>query len=128
MRKVRNNAAFFLFGGVGYGIIELIWRGRTHWSMLVAGGICFVLFSKIAARFKEFSVISKAALCAVVVTAVELVFGIIFNMILKMNVWDYSHVPLNFLGQICPLYTVIWGILGMFFIPIAEIMNKKLQI
>ena len=33
----------FLFGGVGYGLIELLWRGRTHPSMVLTGGFCFAI-------------------------------------------------------------------------------------
>lgn len=33
----------FLIGGAIYVIIELVCRGRSHWTMAVVGGICFVL-------------------------------------------------------------------------------------
>ena len=33
----------FLFGGFGYGLIEILWRGRTHWSMVLCGGLCFLV-------------------------------------------------------------------------------------
>ena len=39
--------------GVGaalYGGIELAWRGRTHWTMLLAGGTCFAVMYLIATR------------------------------------------------------------------------------
>ena len=126
MKYIKKNVIFFSCGGVGYGLLEILWRGRTHWSMLLAGGICSVLFSQIAQRFRRRSRLYKAALCAVGVTAVELVFGVVFNMILKMKVWDYSRVPLNFLGQICPLYTLLWGCLGFVLIPVADRLNKQL--
>ena len=28
----------FLLGGAGYCLIEVLWRGFTHWSMALAGG------------------------------------------------------------------------------------------
>ena len=115
----------FAIGGIGYGIIEILWRGYTHWAMLVAGGICFILFSGIAEKFKKRSLFFKAVICSLSVTAVEIVFGVIFNIILKEGIWDYSNQPLNFMGQICLLYTVLWGVLGFVFIPLAEVLNKK---
>lgn len=127
MQKFKKNAVFFIAGGLGYGAIELLWRGRTHWAMLVAGGICFVMFSHIAEKFKYRSLVFKAFLCAVGITAVEIVFGIVFNIILKENIWDYSGIPLNLYGQICPLYTVLWGLLSLVFIPVAERLNKSLN-
>lgn len=126
VRELKKNLVFFILGAIGYGCIELLWRGRTHWSMLIAGGICFMIFSFVAQRFRDRSLLFKAVLCAVAVTAVELVFGILFNMILKMNIWDYSAVPLNFLGQICPRYTLLWGVLALGFVPLAEVLNRKL--
>lgn len=128
MNKFKKKVIFFAIGSVGYGLIEVLWRGHTHWSMLIAGGICFVFFSSIAKSFKKKPLIFKALLCSVAVTVVELVFGIIFNLILKMNVWDYSNMPFNFQGQICPLFTLIWGALGFVFIPLANKLNEMLKI
>ena len=34
-----KSVVMFLFGGFGYGLIEVLWRGRTHWSMVLCGGI-----------------------------------------------------------------------------------------
>ena len=127
MLKFKKYAVFFIICGLGYAIIELLWRGRTHWSMMLAGGICFILFSVIAEKLRGQRLLYKAILCALAVTAVEFIFGIVFNIILRMQVWDYSGVPLNFLGQICLLYTVIWGILGLIFVPLADFLNKKMQ-
>ena len=126
MKKAKKYLVFFAVGGTGYAIIELLWRRRTHWTMILAGGICFVIFSLIAEKFKEKPLIYKAALCSIGVTAVEFIFGVVFNMIFKMGVWDYSEVPFNILGQICPLFTLLWGALATLFIPLADIMNKKL--
>ena len=127
MLKFKKYAVFFIIGGLGYAIIELLWRGRTHWSMMLAGGICFILFSVIAEKLRGQRLLYKAILCALAVTSVEFIFGIVFNIILRMQVWDYSGVPFNFLGQICLLYTVIWGILGLVFVPLADFLNKKMQ-
>ncbi|MBO5454244.1 MAG: hypothetical protein J6A69_09835 [Clostridia bacterium] len=127
MNKIFKTVTFFSVGGIGYGIIEILWRGYTHWCMLIAGGICFVNFSYIAEKFKRRCLLFKAMLCAFNITAVEMLFGFVFNICLKKKVWDYSNQPLNFLGQICPLYTFLWGILGAVFIPLAETLNKKIR-
>lgn len=117
----------FASGGIGYGLIEVLWRGRTHWSMLLAGGLCFVMFAAIAEKWRHRSLVFKASLCALGVTAVEFVFGVIFNLILHKNVWDYSDEPLNIMGQVCPLYTFLWGILALGFVPLAEKLNKQME-
>jgi uncharacterized membrane protein len=40
-----------------------------------------------------------------------------------MDVWDYSNMPLNILGQICPIFTVIWVGIAVAFLPLAEVIN-----
>ncbi len=125
--EIKKKMVFFVSGGIGYGIIELIWRGRTHWTMIIAGGICFVLFSLIAEKCKKRTLIYKSSLCALGVTAIEFIFGVIFNILLKMNVWDYSGMPFNVHGQVCLLYTLLWGVLGAMVLPVADMMNRKLQ-
>ena len=127
MTKIKKNVIFFSSGGVGYGLIELIWRGRTHWTMLIAGGVCFIIFSVISEKCKKRTHICKASLCALGVTLVELIFGRVFNLILTMNVWDYSEMPFNLFGQICLLYTLFWGVLGAACLPLAELINRKLE-
>lgn len=127
MKNLKKYCILFTIGGVGYAICELLWRRRTHWSMVIAGGLCFIIFSFIADKFKDRSLLYKAMLCALSVTSVELIFGIVFNMILGMGVWDYSDVPFNFLGQICPFFTLLWGAFGLVFIPIADALNNRLN-
>ena len=127
MRKRKNSVVLFSIGAVGYGLIEVLWRGHTHWSMLTAGGICFVFFAKIGEKLKHTSLLLKAIIGSGFITLVELIFGVIFNIILKKNVWDYSKLPLNIGGQICILYSFFWALLSMVFIPFAVFVNGKLK-
>ena len=126
MKGFKKSAVFFAIGGVGYAIIELIWRRRTHWTMVIAGGICFVIFSHIAERFGSRPLVFKAALAALGVTLVELIFGVLFNIIFKLGVWDYSDMPCNLFGQICPIFSLAWWLLALAFVPLAEVINKRL--
>ena len=115
----------FILGAIGYAAIEVIWRGYTHWSMMIAGGVCFIIFSLVAERFREKNLLIKAAVCALGVTAVEFVFGVVFNIIFKMRVWDYSGMPFNILGQVCPLFTLLWAGIAIAFLPLAEVINEN---
>ena len=103
--KVLEYGGVFTAGGLGYG--GLLWRGRTHWSMLLCGGVCAVLIYLIAGR--ERTVLWRRwTLCAAAVTTVEYFTGVLVNLRLGWNVWNYADRPLNVLGQICPLYTLFW--------------------
>ena len=123
----KSNFLIFGIGALGYGLIEILWRGFTHPSMLSAGGICFVIFAKIGEKLKNTTLILKALTGSFIITAIELIFGIIFNILLHKNIWNYSNLPLNFKGQICLLYSFFWGVLSIFFIPLATKINKRLQ-
>lgn len=108
--KIAIKYAFiFILGGVGYGLMEIFYRGRTHFSMVLAGGICFLIIVLLDNRFGgKIPLIPLAAICSAAITAVEFVFGVIFNLWLKMGVWDYSAVPFNILGQVCLPFSLIW--------------------
>ena len=123
MKRIKKYALCFILGAVGYGAIETIWRGHTHWSMMIAGGLCFVLFSIVSELMRHNNILLKATVCALGVTAIELVFGLIFNVWLKMDVWDYSDMPFNLLGQICPSFTLLWVGIALAFLPLAEVLN-----
>lgn len=127
MSKVKGNTVIFGVGAIGYGLIEILWRGYTHWSMLCAGGLSLLGLSAVAQKFKNCNIIIKALLGSGIITVIEFVFGTVFNLILKKDVWDYSRMPLNIKGQVCALYSFFWVILSMIFIPFAEKLNKKLM-
>ena len=124
-RKAKKYSLLFILGAIGYAAIETIWRGHTHWSMMIAGGLCFGLFSVVADRMNGKSILVKAVVCAVGVTAIEFVFGVVFNLWFKMDVWDYSNMPLNLLGQICPIFSLIWVGIAIAFLPLADVINKE---
>ncbi len=114
-------------GAVGYSGLELLWRGRTHWSMMLAGGICFLSFGNIGSKMRGRRLVDRCIAGSLTVTAVEMIFGMIFNIALKKKVWDYSNIPLNFMGQICLLYSVLWGLLCIPCIPLADRLYTRLQ-
>lgn len=125
MKYIKKYGLLFIIGAVGYAAIEIIWRGRTHWSMMIAGGLCFILFSMVAEMLNGKSLLVKAAVCAVGVTAIEFIFGVVFNIWLKMGVWDYSNVPFNIMGQICPMFSILWAGVAIAFLPLADAINKS---
>lgn len=100
----------FFIGGWIYTGMELIWRGRTHWSMFILGGLCFVLVGLINEHHYKWnqSLILQSIIGAVLITALEFLTGCIVNLWLKWNVWDYSNLPFNLLGQICLYFFLLW--------------------
>jgi uncharacterized membrane protein len=102
----------FIVGGLLYMGFELIWRGYSHWTMGVVGGAALISVGLINKLFKwETPLVYQILIGAGVITILEFVAGCILNLWLHLGVWDYSSLPLNILGQICPQFVAIWLVL-----------------
>ena len=104
--KVLKTIFLFFIGGTGYVALECLWRGWSHWSMFLAGGICFLLLGNLDRAKPRLSLPVRCLAGAGIITMVELAAGLLFNR--QYQVWDYRHVPLNFMGQICLPFTLLW--------------------
>lgn len=109
--KIHKKPALFCLGGMAYVGLEYLWRGRSHISMFLAGGTCFLLLGKLP----RWNRLPRAVAGSAVITAVELLFGLVVNR--RYTVWDYRGLPGNFLGQVCILYSLLW-------IPVAAVAMK----
>ena len=102
--KITRFLGLFLLGGSAYVGLELLWRRRSHVSMFAAGGICFLLLGKIRKWRRPAAVRSLAGAAAI--TGVELGTGLLVNR--DHHVWDYRKLPLNYRGQICLPFSLLW--------------------
>lgn len=108
-QSLRKYLTLAATGGLFYEVIELIWRGRSHWTMFLLGGLCFVALGLINERMPWDMPLWQQVLIGVgIVTTLEFVTGSIVNMWLGWSVWDYSGLWGNILGQICPQYCLLW--------------------
>ena len=102
MRKFCQTVDLFAMGGGTYGLIEVLWRGYTHWSMALLGGVLFLLIGAGNRLLPEGTPLLIRGLAgAGVITAAEFAAGCILNLGLGLAVWDYSDMPFQLLGQIC---------------------------
>ena len=109
----------FIIGALVYMTIEILWRGHTHWSMGILGGILLILIGLINEFDRDIPLLVQAPLAAIIITLFEYYTGIIINVRLGWHVWDYSSLPFNVDGQVCLLYSILWMILG----PIAALLD-----
>ena len=115
MAKFLRITTLWLWGGAIYTIIEVLWRGHTHWTMFVLGGVCFLSIGAINEFFSwNMPLVVQGLIGAVQVTALELCAGVILNLWLRLGIWDYSHIPFNLWGQICLPFTAVWFALSVF--------------
>ncbi|WP_242959862.1 putative ABC transporter permease [Flavonifractor sp. An306] len=115
------------WGGTVYYFLEVIWKllreepERISWTMLVVAIILCVPVERCGAELPWSCPLWLQALaCAALVTVVELVAGLILNVWLCLGVWDYSHLPGNLWGQICPQFAAVWWGLCLMFIPVFD--------
>lgn len=102
-------AVLFFIGGCIYAAIEIMFRGYTHWTMAVLGGLLFLLLGGLNNWLPwEMPLWMQCIIGAIIVTVGELLAGIILNIWLGLGIWDYSNLSGNFLGQICPQFTLAW--------------------
>lgn len=115
----------FLFGFVFYPLIELVWRGRTHISMALLGGLCLFAIRLVDRALGKGKQIFKALVSSLLITELEFLCGVLVNLILRLGVWDYSAQPFHLLGQICPLFSFFWFLLSLFALRIFSFLDGK---
>lgn len=114
LRELIKLFLLFLMGGMIYFAIEVAFKGDSHWSMFIVGGMAFLLIGGINNYFDYGMPLVQQMLCsAIIITFLELVSGLIVNVWLGLGVWDYSNIPLNFMGQICLRFFLIWYFLSL---------------
>lgn len=111
MRKILEFATVFLTGGVTYSLLEILWRGYTHWTMTITGGICFTVLYILHVYAWTLSFLTRCVIGTAVITLVEFAVGCTVNLWLGWHVWDYADVPGNVLGQICLPFSLMWLLL-----------------
>lgn len=105
----------FLIGGSVYTLLEVLWKGQSHWTMFLLGGICFVIMGLLN-EYKipwHWCLLRQAVVSACIITVFEFFTGCVVNLWLGWNVWDYSSLPFNILGQVCLYFFLLWILLSM---------------
>lgn len=113
MKHVLRELILLIIGGIVYMGIEMLWRGRTHWSMGIVGGLCFVIIGLLNETYTyEEPMECQALKSAIIITVIEFIAGCIINLKLGWAVWDYSNLPFNICGQVCLLFMILWFFLA----------------
>ena len=130
MKSWAKPLILWFFLGEQYFVIEAVyrqfWKGgeQAHLAMLAVGGTACVLVGAInqKPRFYRMPMLAQAVIGALLVLVVELAAGLILNVWLGLEIWDYSHLPFNLWGQVCPQFAATW----LFFMPICICMEDFL--
>lgn len=117
----------WLFGGIIYYAFEVIFRGFSHWSMFILGGICmcFAVWQGSVRQWQDPFWIQLVR-CMMFVTSCEFATGIIVNKWMGWNVWDYTGMPFQLFGQICIPFMLLFGALSGIGILLGGLIQWKL--
>ena len=113
MCKWQGHIVRWAFGGLLYGLLEILWRGYTHWTMmLLAAVLCIPLDLANEHMPRDLPLWIQAVIGGLCISAGELAAGLVLNVWMGLAIWDYSTLPCNLWGQICLQYTALWCILA----------------
>lgn len=116
----------FWFGGSTYVTLEVLWRGYSHWTMLLLAGFVFIILGLLNEIWDWNDSLAKQVVAGTTIaTVLEFTTGCIVNLWLGWNIWDYTGIPGNILGQVCVPFTILWAIISLIAIVIDDIIRWK---
>lgn len=117
----------FSLGGIFYLMIEMLWRGYSHWSMFVLGGACFLIIGLINEHSRGRIILPLQMLIgAAAITVLEFAVGYVVNIKMGLNVWSYYDMPYNIMGQVCLPYMILWVFLSLACILVDDQLRYRL--
>lgn len=125
MKRIREFFCVYSFGATAYCLIEVLFRGFTHWSMGLTGGAALLGIYCVNEKYKHVSLFKRCLMGCGIITALELFVGLLVNKLFRWQVWDYSARPLNLFGQICPLFSLFWFLLSFPACMLCKLLKKQ---
>ena len=124
---IKKHLILGTIGGLIYVLLELIWRGYSHWTMFILGGTCFVLLGLINEILDWDTPLTLQMLIGcTVITVLEFITGCVVNLWLGWNVWDYSDLKFNILGQISLFSSIGWYFISLVGITLDDWLRYRL--
>lgn len=127
MRKAVLSLLLWTWTGTTYFFVEVVFktlRGRPEaisWTMLALAILLAIPLERFGAELPwDCPLWLQALICGTAITAAELAAGLVLNICLGMAVWDYSTLPGNLWGQICPQFWALWCLLSLPMIVILD--------
>lgn len=99
MAKTREYAFVYLFGGIMYGLMEVIWRGHTHWTMTLTGGTALLILYIINIKMSNCNILLKCLIGASAITLLEFTVGVIINTCYDESISQQAKTKRAFWGN-----------------------------
>lgn len=117
----------WVFGGTLYFFMEVIYKSaighqaQISWTMIIVAMILCIPMERFGDNLPwEMPMYQQVLISFIGITVVEFISGLILNVWLGLNIWDYSNMPGNIMGQICPQFFIVWIILSYFGIKLFD--------
>lgn len=127
MKVVIKKLGLFLTAGYIYYFIECLYRGYSDISMFILAGLLAVLCIDTPNNIYGFDLdyTIQVLISTILCTLGESCCGLIVNILLHRNIWDYSHlIGTFFFGQCNIFFAFIWAILiALIGIPYCDAYN-----
>ena len=124
--KIEKYEFLFFVGATIYVIIEKLYRGYSHWTMFLLGGICFIALGLINEVIPwDMPLLLQMFIGGIIITVLELITGCVVNLWFGWNVWDYSELPFNLWGQISLFSSIVWVGLSLVGIVLDDFIRWK---
>lgn len=124
MKQLAKCFVIFWVMGPIYYLLEVLYDGSSHWTMLVVAGICGVFGDLLNEYRPDMSILKQCVLITLVILVFEYFTGYILNIRLGMDIWNYRELPLNLNGQICLYFGLVWFFI---FSPLVIWMGDKIR-
>jgi uncharacterized membrane protein len=128
----KKKLILFNLMGIMYIFVEVVWKaviipnlnliGYTSLWMYLVGGICGIIIGYLN-EATILKVWQQTVMGTGIILIIEFTAGLIFNIWLGLNLWDYSGLPFNIMGQISLLYAICWFLLCPFVIWIDDFLR-----
>lgn len=112
------------FGGSCYVTLETFWRGYSHWTMFILAAFLFIILGLLN-EIWSWNILTQSIVGTVIATIAEFITGCIVNIWLGWNIWDYSEMWGNVLGQICPAFSLLWIVMSIIAIVLDDVIRWK---
>lgn len=112
------------FGGSCYVTLETFWRGYSHWTMFILAAFLFIVLGLLN-EIWSWNILTQSIIGAIIATIAEFITGCIVNIWLGWNIWDYSEMWGNVLGQICPAFSLLWIVMSIIAIVLDDVIRWK---
>ena len=124
-RQIAKYAFLVWFGGSTYVTLEVFWRARSHWTMFVLAAVVFIMIGLLNEIWTKWNLLIQTLVGTGIATVLEFIAGLVVNVILRWDVWDYSNLPGNIMGQICPQFMILWALIVVVAIILDDVIRWK---